>query len=175
MFLLFSCLIFMLFLLSVTVNAVGCPYVFPFKGSTEIILCMMLNCIRIEWNYKYRIGCVATGLVLVKALYRLSDCWWRWVKLNNVFTCRSIDTKKAYHPPSDVRERIEKIAKITLSDSLASVWESTSLSDPKRKFKASCAFGIFQIGVDLIICCCHDLICWELLFLADMPLSLLWI
>jgi len=48
---------------------------------------------------------------------------------------RSIDTKKAYKPPNDARQRIRKILEATVaSDTLQSEWETTSLSDPKTKY-----------------------------------------
>jgi len=49
--------------------------------------------------------------------------------------CRSIDTKKAYKPPEDARERIKEILESTLgSSTLQPDWESTSLRDPKTKY-----------------------------------------
>jgi len=48
---------------------------------------------------------------------------------------RSIDTKKAYKPPDDARERIKEILESTVdSNTLQPEWESTSLSDPKTKY-----------------------------------------
>jgi hypothetical protein len=52
-----------------------------------------------------------------------------------VLFCRSIDTKKAYFPPPDVQERIERVARDVLSNCLSTEWELTSLDDRKNKFK----------------------------------------
>jgi len=56
------------------------------------------------------------------------------IKVVNDF-CRSIDTKKAYKPPDNARERVKEILESTVDSSiLQPEWESTSLSDPKTKY-----------------------------------------
>ena len=62
-----------------------------------------------------------------------------------VLFCRSIDTKKAYFPPPDVRERIEHVARDVFSNCLAPEWDLTSLDDRKNKFKvwSSCLFDCY--------------------------------
>ena len=48
---------------------------------------------------------------------------------------RSIDTKKAYKPPDDARERIRNMLEATADiNTLQPEWESTSISDPKIKY-----------------------------------------
>jgi len=55
--------------------------------------------------------------------------------------CRSIDTKKAYKPPDDARERIRKILETSVdNDALQPEWESTSLRDPKIKYTVNCLY-----------------------------------
>jgi len=53
--------------------------------------------------------------------------------------CRSIDTKKAYKPPEDARDRIRRILEVTITnDALQPEWESMSLNDPKTKYEVDC-------------------------------------
>lgn len=78
--------------------------------------------------------------------------------------CRSIDTKKAYRPPADVRDRIEKIARDVLDISLTSDWESTSLSDAKIKFKVSleCSLSVWHAKLFLHSSHIYSTFAWQL-------------
>ena len=78
--------------------------------------------------------------------FRFCTCYRTW---NLVTRCRSIDTKKAYKPPNNARERIKEILESTVdSSTLQANWESTSLSDPKTKYMVNLfAFGTVKFFV----------------------------